>query len=108
MPPSPAPSPGPARAPRVCAGLSNFGLDGLIAYKTLGMALPADYHHKQADVLTRLALSARDMHTASLWMQLAAEHATLADGADQLIRLMNLASEKRYWLWPLLLESRNE
>ena len=69
------------------------------------MALPADYHRKQADVLRRLALTTRDMVTASVLIRLAAQHATLADGADQLAQLMRLAGEMKYWTWPSLLEA---
>lgn len=69
------------------------------------MALPLDYHRKQADVLKRLALTSRDMDTASILIRLAAHHAALADGAEQLARLMRLAGEMKYWTWPSLLES---
>jgi hypothetical protein len=46
----------------------------------------ADYHRRQADVLTRLAHSTRDPETAASLMRLAAEHTMLADEAERAVQ----------------------
>jgi hypothetical protein len=43
----------------------------------------ADYHHRQAAVLIRLAQTTSDRSTAKQLMELAAEHTALADAASQ-------------------------
>lgn len=59
------------------------------------MALPSDYHSKQADVLLRLALTTRDVDMALVLMHLAAEHAVQAHQLTQLMCLAGETNEKR-------------
>jgi hypothetical protein len=50
----------------------------------MAVALPADYHYKQAQVLARLADATRDPETARALLQLSAEHVRLAESTPNL------------------------